>query len=676
MKYFLSVFLFLAGVGMFACSPYFPNSYFYKGDFGNEAHPRFLRELELIVGEQGEYLNRYRSLRPAECSTTDAEEADFRRLVPNGDAAAYRRLAQAVRSGGNADWNSVPDLPESLRLFLLGWEIVRNRKPEEPAAAPVEWKTLAEQPERYPDRTVWACYMLGNLAAAQRDPAGRRKWHELCRRRVDEGYSDAAGLGFATLKHEIRESSGEEQIRFAFLAYALRPEKRDGAGKLLRYLISKEAARSVMRKLGLSADPVVRELYAAYFMNQPDYEMERRPVGPFVDAVAKSPLKPKNAARMAYLARLNGDSELMRRWLALVEREDALSDWLNAEAARQDGRQDEALKYLRSWLARLPERGERFSSDFRWDWGKAADTDPDIVLSLADKPDKARITSTEENGVYARIGTIHVEKNELEQALFYFLRANALMDAAHIAEHLMATEDLLRYVSAFAATRFQTLPQDRFRFLQNVVSRRLIREGRFTEAAQLMRPTSIRYALLMLYMQELRESVNPSLPADLRSLHLYNAARVMYWKGMELAGCCSSPDFALYDGQFWTEPGSRFHYRIQALDMIWQAASMARDKSLKALCLYSGGIYALRAFREENPAKTADLFYKRLVRECRFLPLAVYCDRRRWFAQDDVTIPVLKTIEPLSSLRQVRQIVRDSVPRSKEPTLFRPLMKP
>lgn len=671
MRCFLLSLLLSVGTSTFACSPYFPNNYFYQGKFGNGAEPQFTAELRLIAVEQKEALAPYRLLRPGTVSTLDAEKMDFLRLVPSGDVGAYLRLAEAVRSGAEADWQSVPELPESLRLFLRGWERVSSRKPGEAAGYPDEWVKLAEQPERFPDRTVWACYMLGNLAG-ERDRRARKRWHELCRKRVADGCPDSAGLGFATLKHEIRNSSGGEQIRYAFLEYSLLDEKQRKP-ELLCYLLSRETARSGGKALGRTADPLLREIYAAFFMyslsDSSSFEKE-----PFIDAVAEKSPKLKNAARMAYLAIREGKTEQGRRWLSMVEREDTLSDWLNAEQARRDGDMDRALKYLRSWLARLPQQGIRYSSGYPWDWGNAADSFP--ALPLLYPRNGSRDATTEENGVYARIGTVYVEKGDLEQALFYFLRANALMDAAHLAEHVMRTDDLLRYVSAFAATRFQTLPEDRFYFLQNVVSRRLIREGRLADAAQLMRPNSVRYALLMLYSGELQESANPSLPVDLRSLHLYNAARVAYWKGMELFGYCSSPDFALYNGQFGFDSENRFHYRIQALDMIWQAAAMAQDKSLKALCFYSGGIYALRAYPKENPARIADLFYKRLVRECRFLPLAVYCDKQRWFGQHGVTLPIIRTIEPLSSLRQVRRLIRDSVPHSMVPTIFRSLIKP
>ncbi|MDY5697202.1 MAG: hypothetical protein SPK75_12565, partial [Victivallales bacterium] len=111
-------------------------------------------------------------------SMRDAEKMDFLRLVPGGNAEAYLKLAfDEAREGKAPNWSAVPNLPGQLRLFLRGWEIVRSSDPEKPVAAPEEWLRLANDPQSAPDRTVWACYMLGNLAASQGDEEGRRKWH-------------------------------------------------------------------------------------------------------------------------------------------------------------------------------------------------------------------------------------------------------------------------------------------------------------------------------------------------------------------------------------------------------------------------------------------------------------------------------------------------------------------
>ena len=49
MRYFLFFLLLSVGIGGLACSPYFPNNYFYQGKFGNGAGPRFAEELRLIA---------------------------------------------------------------------------------------------------------------------------------------------------------------------------------------------------------------------------------------------------------------------------------------------------------------------------------------------------------------------------------------------------------------------------------------------------------------------------------------------------------------------------------------------------------------------------------------------------------------------------------------------------
>lgn len=82
MRYFLFFLLLSVGIGGLACSPYFPNNYFYQGKFGNGAGPRFAEELRLIAAEQKEALAPYRLLRPGTGSTLDAEKADFLRQVP------------------------------------------------------------------------------------------------------------------------------------------------------------------------------------------------------------------------------------------------------------------------------------------------------------------------------------------------------------------------------------------------------------------------------------------------------------------------------------------------------------------------------------------------------------------------------------------------------------------
>ncbi len=666
--------LFLFAPVLFACGPDFPNTWFFKeyeSGGGGYLYANFAKELELMRLEAKAEWNKPEShlhslarLAPPrpKRSMRDAEKMDFLRLVPGGNAEAYLKLAfDEARAGKAPDWSAVPDLPEQLRLFLRGWEIVRSSDPEKTVAAPEEWLKLANDPQNAPDRTVWACYMLGNLAASQGDEAGRRKWHELCRKRVREGYSDSAGLGFATLKQELRGRKKDGRVLAALYRYYLEPDIRNL--EELYYVVKQEiAAYEAWAEI-----PELRELYAAFWMTSVGYYVKPE----FLDRVEKKNIKLTNSARMAYLAWQAGKPELCERWLKQISKEDVLSDWLYANLARMRGDRDTELRYLRSWVKRIDESGVRFVSTNPAEEGASLGFE-----SRFEQPpqETGRAFSAERKSVMLRIGGIQVEKGDLEQALFCFLKANSALDAAQVAEHMMTTEDLLRYVSAFSATRFRTLKPEQFKVLEDIVTRRLIREGRFEEALTILRPTSLRASLLRLYLSELGESLNPSLSPDLRGLHLYNAARVMYWKGMELQGAVTSPDFAFFDGNYMTDPNHRFLYRDQALEMIWQASRLAQDKGLKALILYSGGVYSVRAYPSGEP-KTADLFYKRLVRECRFLPLAVYCDKKRWFDSRHVELPVIYTIAPVESLSEVHKMLRSAVSHEQVPTMPRALIK-
>lgn len=674
MKVLIFIFSLLAPA-LFACGPFFPNTWFFNNFEnldGGYLYANFAKELELMRLEaKAEWdkpesrlhsLSRLAPPRPKR-SMRDAEKMDFLRLVPDGNAEAYLKLAfDEAREGKAPNWSAVPDLPEQLRLFLRGWEIVRSSDPEKTVAAPEEWLKLANDPQNAPDRTVWACYMLGNLAASQGDEAGRRKWHELCRKRVREGYSDSAGLGFATLKQELRGRKKDGRVLAALYRYYLEPDIRNL--EELYYVVKQEiAAYEAWVEI-----PELRELYAAFWMTSAGYYVKPE----FLDRVEKKNIKLTNSARMACLAWQAGKPELCERWLKQIKKEDVLSDWLYANLARARGDRDAELRYLRSWMKRIDESGVRFVSTNPAEEGAMLGFE-----SHFEQPpqETGRAFSAERKSVMLRIGGIQVEKGDLEQALFCFLKANSTLDAAQIAEHMMTTEDLLRYVSAFSATRFRTLKPEQFKVLEDIVSRRLIREGRFEDALAILRPTSLRASLLRLYMSELGESLNPSLSSDLRSLHLYNAARVMYWKGMELQGAVTSPDFAFFGGNYMTDPNHRFLYRDQALEMIWQASRLAQDKGLKALILYSGGVYSVRAY-PHGDQKTADLFYKRLVRECRFLPLAVYCDKKRWFDPGHVELPAIYTIAPVESLSEVHKMLRSSVSHDQVPTMPRALMDP
>ena len=75
------------------------------------------------------------------------------------------------------------------------------------------------------------------------------------------------------------------------------------------------------------------------------------------------------------------------------------------------------------------------------------------------------------------------------------------------------------------------------------------------------------------------------------------------------------------------EPLRRFHYRYKAADLMWKAAELLPDNDeLKAKALCRGGTY----LKVRDP-KSADKFYKALVKTCGQTELGKEADKLRWF---------------------------------------------
>jgi len=75
------------------------------------------------------------------------------------------------------------------------------------------------------------------------------------------------------------------------------------------------------------------------------------------------------------------------------------------------------------------------------------------------------------------------------------------------------------------------------------------------------------------------------------------------------------------------EPLRRFHYRYKAADLMWKAAELLPDNDeLKAKALCRGGTYL-----KVRDSKTADKFYKALVKTCGQTELGKEADKLRWF---------------------------------------------
>ena len=101
----------------------------------------------------------------------------------------------------------------------------------------------------------------------------------------------------------------------------------------------------------------------------------------------------------------------------------------------------------------------------------------------------------------------------------------------------------------------------------------------------------------------------------------------------------------------------RYHYRYIAGELALKAGDLARDQELRALIFYFGGnIFKKRSNME------ADVFYKRLVLNCRKTMLGKLADRVRWFPVLPVIDDEVSSEKPCKSIEEVRKLMQKAFP--------------
>jgi len=150
-------------------------------------------------------------------------------------------------------------------------------------------------------------------------------------------------------------------------------------------------------------------------------------------------------------------------------------------------------------------------------------------------------------------------------------------------------------------------------------------------------------------------------PAAERATALFEAARQARWLGMSLLSTEGDPDFHCVEGQYElgstlsnrvqmtsnrlkyedlvtcterqraeeppTKIAERFHYRYLAANLAWEAAVLMPDNNADtARVLCEAGTW----LKNRDP-KSADRFYKALVKRCGTTELGKTADKKRWF---------------------------------------------
>ncbi|HSF40879.1 MAG TPA: hypothetical protein VLT87_13875, partial [Thermoanaerobaculia bacterium] len=283
------------------------------------------------------------------------------------------------------------------------------------------------------------------------------------------------------------------------------------------------------------------------------------------------------------------------------------------------------------------------------------------------------------------LGVVRLAQKEYAPALDALLRAGYWTDAAYVAERVLTVEELKAYVDkewpgsltktvddesvdegwdlVFAGLASPEAEDISWR-IRDLLGRRLVRAGRYAQAVPYLEgngPT----------VEELeaakKAGEDAARPAGQRAESLFEAACITRHHGLEIQGTELDPDWALHGGSYdvgsfvevrtkpetharlgatedetkraeksRSEPYQRFHYRFQAADLAWEAASLLPDGSPeKARMLAVGGTW----IKNRDP-KAADRFYRALVRCCGQTDLGREAARAKWFpAVEDCAPP-------------------------------------
>jgi len=681
-----SLFAILAYAGAasasFACGPDFPPEYLHGPE--NPYFPRMNLESEfaVIAAETGALPWKGPSFKAPELSSLEADRKDFKEAlgaIPGLDEAKRRDLgenytlaAKAARAGKGFDFKEPSPKLKEFALYLKGWAELSASNGE--TGIPASWKELLALPpgeRRY--RTVWTHYMIGNMMSSQWRMPEARKHYGLCRKAASDGFADSNGLAYVSYLRQLRsEKQPVEKCKAAIEAWSFYKAAKDAkrAEESLRRFQEVSLGSPEDLETAMS-DPLAREACSALLMVKDPETLLKALRG----------RKVANGERAAYAAYRSCQDELARKWLDATPDSSLLKHWIAGKLLRREGKYPEAAVEFRRWLEiaqKLPQ-----------------DAPQTTRLTLTEWPSEwePRETINAKADVNGSLGFVLVETRDFLDALHCFMLANSWTDAAYVAERLLPSEALAKYVDANCPAKPDWEPQswhlwppeNNSMLLRHLLARRLAREGDFAKAAIYM-PESLK-TRLQDFAFELNASGDSRRGDDHRALHLFNAAKIMKISGMELFGTELAPDLALYNGSYHKceigdpskgrlavvlDPGIIFiakahapspdrwlHYKFKAVDMAVEAASLAYSKEMKAIAFYSAGLWlSAGVYPTKEDMRKADELYKRLVRECRPAPLALRCDENRWFLneQGSPVFSSLKDPKPIKSLEEIEAI--------------------
>ncbi len=668
------VFILLSGASslLFACGPFFPNSYLAARDQTLLEVSGFdlYNEMDRIPFDQPA---EFQAVCPSDEQHRDPRQQSLQvdcqelrlALVLQGNASEtvdkivqeYQHLRAALEqysdNARNLPDNSarqpefsvdqIPEqVPEEFKLYLEGVMYYRSSRPDK---AVLLWDKLLDlPPDQRQFRSTWAAYMLGNVLKDHPDVSCR--WYQFVRQLAREGFRDALGLAAASYGQEAARHLQEGSYDSAIELYMRQKQTGDrSAMPSLRQVTSaifKKCSQETL--VSLVRTPLTRQTLIAFTLAyglKDNLEAAERPAYRLLNAIEAANLQRVDKADLlAMIAYKAGDFDKAQRWLAAAEPDSLISRQVRAKLLLRAGRLDEAAADL-AFIARQLREAQSLTV-----YGE------DYCLDYAYK------TNSE-------LGSVYLSQKLYAQAADALVRGGNWTDAAYILERVLTPEEFQAYVDIHWPASVTIAPVNENPYaeekprsaVRHLLARRLTRLGRF-DAAKPYYPQELQ-DIFADYVSGLTIGDDLSQPKRRRADALWQSAWLMRHKGMELMGFELEPDWAIYEGSFkvagflserqWytkdntinvldaeevdramrepAMPDKRFHYRYVASELARQAFDLMPDEdpeTARRICL--AGIW-----HKDRDKAYADRFYKTLVRRCRTTALGKEADRIRWF---------------------------------------------
>jgi hypothetical protein len=261
-----------------------------------------------------------------------------------------------------------------------------------------------------------------------------------------------------------------------------------------------------------------------------------------------------DAEYLGWIAYGRGDYLDATHWLKLSSEKTPAALWLKAKLARRSGNLADAVKAMTGAFEVL--RDERAYADWAGtsqvaDYYSGEDESGYVYRGEAPFWTLAQQAS----GDFA---AFKLQRADFVQALDLLLKGEVWNDAAYVAERLLTTDELKRYVDQLPSVTSKASPPPKTFGWQKQISttgrlryllgRRLVREGQYQQATNYLQ--SPYDQILRRSVDSLHAGANQSLSKNERGMALFRAAWIARYEGMEIMGTEMAPDGFTEEGEF------------------------------------------------------------------------------------------------------------------------------